>query len=62
MPKRYASIGAIMVGLIVADQSARIYDGLDVAIRLFHVPMLVSWAVAALAVLLYVMQFREANV
>ena len=61
MPKRFTSIGAIMFGLIAALQGARIYYGLDVVIGSFHVPMMLSWAVAVLAALLCVMLFREAE-
>lgn len=61
MPKRFTSIGAILFGVIAALQAARIYYGLDVTIGEFHVPMQASWAVALIAVLLCVMQFREAN-
>ena len=61
MPKRFTSIGAIFFGVIAAAQAARIYYGLDITIGDFHVPMLFSWAVAGVAALLSVMQFREAN-
>lgn len=62
MPRRFTSIGAIMFGLIAGLQGARIYYGLDVVIGSFHVPMMLSWAVAVLAALLCVMLFREAEV
>lgn len=61
MPKRFTSIGAILFGLIAAGQGARIYYGLDVVVGSFHVPMMLSWAVAGVAALLCVMLFREAN-
>ncbi len=61
MPRRFTSIGAIMFGLIAALQGARIYYGLDVLIGSFHVPMMLSWAVAVIAALLCVMLFREAE-
>jgi hypothetical protein len=61
MPKRFTSIGAIMFGLIAGLQGARIYYGLDVVVGSFHVPMMLSWAVAVLAALLCVMLFREAE-
>jgi quinol-cytochrome oxidoreductase complex cytochrome b subunit len=61
MPKRFTSIGAIMFGLIAGIHGARIYYGLDVVVGSFHVPMMLSWAVAVLAALLCVMLFREAE-
>lgn len=61
MPKRFTSIGAIMFGAIAAGAGAKIYYGLDVVVGSFHVPMLVSWAVAVVAALLCVMLFREAS-
>ena len=61
MPKRFTSIGAIMFGLIAVLQGARIYYGLDIVVGSFHVPMMLSWAVAGLAALLCVMLFREAK-
>ena len=61
MPKRFTSIGAIMFGLIAALQGARIYYGFDVVVGSFHVPMMLSWAVAGVAALLCVMLFREAQ-
>lgn len=62
MPKRLASIGAIAIWLIAIGQAARIHRGPDIAIERFHVPMVLSRAVSAVAALLCVMQFREANV
>ena len=61
MPKRFTSIGAIMFGLIAGGQAARIYYGLDLVVGEFHIPMIASWAVAIIAALLCIMQFREAN-
>ncbi len=61
MPKRFTSIGAIMFGVIAGGQAARIYYSLDIQVGSFHVPMMLSWAVAGLAALLCVMLFREAQ-
>ena len=61
MPKRFTSIGAILFGAIAAAQAARIYYGADVVVNAYHVPMAASWAAAAIAALLCVMLFREAQ-
>jgi hypothetical protein len=61
MPKRFTSIGAMLFGAIALAQGARIYFGADIVVNGYHVPMFLSYAAAAIAALLCVMQFREAQ-
>jgi hypothetical protein len=61
MPKRFTTIGGIMFGVIAVAQAARIYFGADIVVNGYHVPMALSYAVAAVAALLCVMLFREAH-
>lgn len=61
MPRRFTIIAAILLGVFAAAQAARAYYGLDMAIGGYHVPVAVSWAVAAVTALVAVLAFREAD-
>jgi hypothetical protein len=61
MRKPFTTIAALLLLVIAGAQAARAYLGLDVVIDGFHVPIVASWAAAAVAGFLSLMVLSEAR-
>ena len=61
MPKRFTLIAAIFLGAIAVAQAVRAFYGFDIQVDGVHIPMAVSWAIAALFGIVAVLAFREAD-
>lgn len=61
MPKRFTIIAAILLAVVAASQAFRAYYGFDMQVNGIQIPVAVSWAVAAVAGLVAVLAFREAE-
>lgn len=61
MRKPFTLIAALLLAVIALGQATRAFLSIDVAIDTFHVPVLWSWVAAAVAGLISIMLFREAQ-
>ena len=61
MRRPFTVIAALLLAVIAMGQATRAFLNIDVAIGDFHVPIIGSWVAAAIAGLISVMLFREAQ-
>jgi hypothetical protein len=61
MPRRFTIIAAILLGVVAAGQGVRAFYGVDMQVNDFHIPIAMSWAIAAVAGIVSVLAFREGH-
>ena len=59
MPRRFTIIAALLLGMVAVGQGVRAFYGFDMQFNEVHIPIELSWAIAAIAGIVAILAFRE---